>query len=86
MTARPPTRPRPSSRHARGAPFWPQPPLRTRPPRATVAGFVILLANYYRVWARTRFAGPRRQGTDAELAEIELEFERAARELGTATP
>jgi amino acid transporter len=52
---------------------------------ATVAGFVILLAVYYLVWARTRFAGPRRQGTDAELTEIELEFERAARELGTAT-
>jgi len=52
---------------------------------ATVAGFVILLAVYYLVWARTRFAGPRRQGTDAELTEVELEFERAARELGTAT-
>jgi amino acid transporter len=52
---------------------------------ATVAGFVILLAIYYLVWARTRFAGPRRQGTDAELTEIELEFERAARELGPAT-
>ena len=52
---------------------------------ATVAGFVILLAVYYLLWARTRFAGPRRQGTDAELTEIELEFERAARELGTAT-
>jgi amino acid transporter len=52
---------------------------------ATVAGFVILLAVYYLVWARTRFAGPRRQGTEAELTEIELEFERAARELGPAT-
>jgi len=52
---------------------------------ATVAGFVILLAVYYLVWARTRFAGPRRQGTDAELTEIELEFERAAQELGPAT-
>jgi amino acid transporter len=52
---------------------------------ATVAGFVILLAVYYFAWARTRFAGPRRQGTDAELSEIELEFERAARELGATT-
>jgi amino acid transporter len=52
---------------------------------ATVAGFVILLAVYYLVWARTRFAGPRRQGTDAELTEIELEFERAAGELGATT-
>ena len=45
---------------------------------ATVAGFLILLAVYYLLWARTRFAGPRRQGTDAELTEIEREFERAA--------
>jgi amino acid transporter len=52
---------------------------------ATVGGFLVLLAIYYLVWARTRFAGPRRQGTDAELTEIELEFERAARELGPAT-
>jgi amino acid transporter len=52
---------------------------------ATVGGFVIFLAVYYLLWARTRFAGPRRQGTDTELTEIELEFERAARELGTAT-
>jgi hypothetical protein len=52
---------------------------------ATVAGFVILLAIYYFAWARTRFAGPRRQGTDAELSEIELEFERAAGELGATT-
>ncbi len=52
---------------------------------ATVAGFVILLAVYYLLWARTRFAGPRRQGTDAELTEIELEFERAAGELGATT-
>jgi hypothetical protein len=46
---------------------------------------MILLAVYYLVWARTRFAGPRRQGTDAELSEIELEFERAARDLGATT-
>jgi amino acid transporter len=52
---------------------------------ATVGGFLVLLAVYYLVWARSRFAGPRRQGTDAELTEIELEFERAARELGATT-
>src|SRR5262249_16838439 len=37
---------------------------------ATVGGFVILLALYYLVWARTRFKGPQRQGTDAELTEL----------------
>ena len=49
---------------------------------ATVGGFIILLAIYYLVWARTRFKGPRRQGTDAELTEIEREFEQAAGEVG----
>ena len=53
---------------------------------ATVGGFLILLAIYYVLWARTRFAGPRRQGTDAELTDIEREFDQAAGELGgTAT-
>ncbi len=52
---------------------------------ATVAGFLILLALYYLLWARTRFAGPRRQGTEAELSDIEREFERAAGEVGGAT-
>jgi len=51
---------------------------------ATVLGFLILLAVYYVLWARTRFAGPRRQGTEAELTDIEREFERAAGELGRA--
>jgi len=49
---------------------------------ATVVGFLVLLAVYYVLWARTRFAGPRRQGTDTELSDIEREFERAAGELG----
>ena len=49
---------------------------------ATVGGFLVLLAVYYFLWARTRFAGPHRQGTDAQLSEIEKEFERAAGELG----
>ena len=52
---------------------------------ATVVGFLVLLAIYYVVWARTRFKGPQRMGTDAELTEIEREFERAAGELGATT-
>ncbi len=52
---------------------------------AVVVGFLVLLAVYYVVWARTRFTGPRRQGTEAELSEIEKEFERAAGELGVTT-
>jgi amino acid transporter len=51
---------------------------------ATVAGFLILLAVYYVVWARNRFKGPQRQGTDAELTEIEREFEQAAGDVVTA--
>jgi amino acid transporter len=51
----------------------------------TVAGFMILLLIYYLLWARTRFAGPRPQGTDEELTEIEREFERAAGELAPTT-
>jgi len=53
---------------------------------ATVVGFLVLLALYYVLWARTRFAGPRRQGTDVELTEIEREFERAAGELEQPLP
>lgn len=52
---------------------------------ATVVGFLVLLAIYYVVWARTRFKGPHRQGTEAELTDIEREFERAAGELGPVT-
>jgi amino acid transporter len=51
----------------------------------TVGGFMILLLVYYILWARTRFEGPRRQGTDAELTEIEREFERSAGELAPTT-
>jgi len=51
---------------------------------ATVAGFIVLLAVYYLVWARNRFRGPHRQGTEAELSEIEKEFEQAAGEIKTA--
>ena len=51
---------------------------------ATVAGFLLLLLVYYVVWARSRFQGPKRQGTDAELTDIEREFERAAGEVASS--
>ena len=47
---------------------------------------VIFLLVYYFAWARSRFQGPRVMGQDAELTEIEKEFERAAEDLkGPAT-
>jgi amino acid transporter len=49
-------------------------------------GAVVLLVVYYYGWARTRFQGPRIMGADAELTELEREFEHAAEELkGPAT-
>ena len=48
-----------------------------------MAGAVILLVVYYFAWARSRFQGPRAMGGDAELTEIEREFEQAAREVTT---
>ncbi len=48
---------------------------------ATVFGFLVFLAIYYFVWARSRFQGPQRQGTDAQLSDIEREFESAAEQL-----
>ena len=51
---------------------------------ATVVGFIVLLVVYYYAWANSRFKGPRRQGSDAELSEIEREFEHAAEELAPA--
>ncbi len=51
---------------------------------ATVAGFLILLAIYYLVWARRNFKGPQRMGDAAELTEIEREFEQAAGGVATA--
>jgi amino acid transporter len=50
---------------------------------ATVAGFLVFLVIYYFAWARSRFKGPRRQGTDAELSDIEREFDSAAEGLST---
>ena len=51
---------------------------------ATVIGFLVLLGLYYMLWARTRFTGPKRQGSDSDLSEIEKEFDQAAGELGAA--
>lgn len=44
-------------------------------------GAVVLLIVYYYVWAKSRFQGPRVMGMEAELTEIEREFEHAAEEL-----
>ena len=49
-----------------------------------MVGAVVLLLVYYFVWARSRFRGPQVQGGDAELTEIEREFDQAAREVATA--
>ena len=53
-------------------------------PRATSAGrswsaAVIFLLVYYFGWARKRFQGPRSMGDDAQLTEIEREFEAGRR-------
>jgi amino acid transporter len=44
---------------------------------------VILLVVYYFAWARSRFQGPRVMGGEAELTEIEREFDDAARQVTT---
>ena len=49
-------------------------------------GIVVLLLVYYFGWARARFQGPKIMGADAELTDIEREFERAAEELGGPAP
>ena len=51
-----------------------------------MVGIVVLLVIYYFGWARKRFQGPKVMGADAELTELEREFEHAAEELGGATP
>jgi amino acid transporter len=48
-------------------------------------GIVILLLVYYFGWARTRFQGPKVQGGEAELTELEREFEQAAGQVGGTT-
>ncbi|MDQ2966534.1 MAG: amino acid permease, partial [Chloroflexota bacterium] len=49
-----------------------------------VATFLFLLV-YYFGWARTRFQGPKVQGGEAELTELEREFEQAAGQVGGTT-
>ena len=41
---------------------------------------------YYFGWARARFEGPKVMGAEAELTDLEREFEHAAEELGGASP
>jgi amino acid transporter len=43
---------------------------------------VLLLLVYYFGWARSRFKGPRTMGGEAQLTEIEKEFDQAASEIG----
>jgi amino acid transporter len=49
-------------------------------------GTVVLLLVYYFAWARSRFQGPRIMGAEAELTELEREFEVAAEHLGGVNP
>jgi amino acid transporter len=42
---------------------------------------VLLLLIYYFGWARTRFKGPQVQGAEADLTELEREFDQAASQL-----
>jgi amino acid transporter len=44
-------------------------------------GTVLLLLVYYFAWARARFRGPRIMGEEAQLTELEREFEHAAEDL-----
>jgi amino acid transporter len=44
---------------------------------------LVLLVVYYFAWARARFQGPRIMGAEAQLTEIEREFEHAAEEIRT---
>ena len=47
-----------------------------------MVGAVVLLVVYYYGWARSRFKGPQVHGGEAQLTEIEKEFEQAAVQLG----
>ena len=51
-----------------------------------MAGAVVLLLVYYFGWARSRFQGPKIMGAEAELTELEREFDHAAEELGGPSP
>jgi amino acid transporter len=44
----------------------------------------VALVLYYLLWARTRFKGPQIHGAEAQLSEIEKEFEQAAEQLTEA--
>ena len=46
----------------------------------------VLLVVYYFGWARAHFEGPKVMGAEAELTDLEREFEHAAEELGGASP
>jgi amino acid transporter len=48
-----------------------------------MAATVVLLLAYYFGWARSRFQGPKVMGQEAELTELEREFDQAAKGLGT---
>ncbi len=47
-------------------------------------GTLLLLLVYYYAWAKRNFRGPHRMGEEAELTEIEKEFESAAGEVAGA--
>jgi amino acid transporter len=49
-----------------------------------VGAFMVLLAVYFLVWARSQFRGPVPQGTAEQLSEIEKEFQQAAGDLSVA--
>ena len=51
-----------------------------------MGGTVVLLLVYYFGWARSRFQGPKIMGAEAQLTELEREFEHAAEELGGPAP
>jgi Amino acid transporters len=51
-----------------------------------MAGAFILLLLYYFGWARSHFQGPKIMGAEAQLTELEREFEHAAEELGGPSP
>ncbi len=48
-------------------------------------GVMVLLLVYYFAYARSHFQGPRIMGLEAELTELEKEFEIAAEHLGGPT-
>jgi amino acid transporter len=51
-----------------------------------MVGAVVLLVVYYFGWARSRFQGPKVMGAEAQLTELEREFEHAAEDLGGKAP